>query len=256
MPNKNRRQAAQPTPAASGPATEANQVETKIEAAGPSQEKERQRLAKMGLIEVPIAGSPYSMLMVEEGKIATLEQRVEMARRHNEIAPHLPKYVKQQTKTQPENKDMAKAKKDKGEEKAAAPETAPAPQSSDEANLKAAAASAAAAQQDKLGIAIEEAKARARKRRKAKIAASQPKAAEAPKKPAAKPAKPEKAAEKKPAKKAGGIGGLVSDLLVKKKSNEEILAAVKKDFPKARTSAASIAWYRSKLREEGKLPKA
>jgi hypothetical protein len=197
MPNKNRRQAAQPTPAAAGPATAATNQETKIEAtSGPSQEKERQRLAKMGLFEVPVAGSPYSTLKVEDGKIATLEQRVEMARRHNEIAPHLPKYVKQQTKIQPENNDMARAKKDKGEKKAeAAPATAAAPQSSDECNLKAAAASATAAEQDKLGIAMEEA-------------------------------------------------------------NEEILAAVKKDFPSARTSAASIAWYRSKLREEGKLPKA
>jgi hypothetical protein len=233
-------------------------VKTKIEAAsGPSQEKERQRLAKMGLFEVPVAGSPYSTLKVEDGKIATLEQRVEMARRHNEIAPHLPKYVKQQTKIQPENNDMARAKKDKGEKKAeAAPATAAAPQSSDECNLKAAAASATAAEQDKLGIAMEEAKARARKRRKAKIAASQPKTAEAPKKPE-KPAAKKPVNPGRPAKKAGGgIGGLVSDLLVKKKSNEEILAAVKKDFPSARTSAASIAWYRSKLREEGKLPKA
>lgn len=36
------------------------------------------------------------------------------------------------------------------------------------------------------------------------------------------------------------------------KSTEEILKAVGKKFPQARTSAASVAWYRSKLNKQGK----
>lgn len=49
------------------------------------------------------------------------------------------------------------------------------------------------------------------------------------------------------------IGGICCDLLLKGKSTEEILAAVLKKFPDASTSASSIAWYRNKLKKEGKL---
>jgi predicted DNA-binding transcriptional regulator AlpA len=47
----------------------------------------------------------------------------------------------------------------------------------------------------------------------------------------------------------------VRKLLVAKKSTEEILKEVKRQFPKARTSPSSVAWYRSELRGRGKLPK-
>jgi chemotaxis protein histidine kinase CheA len=70
-----------------------------------------------------------------------------------------------------------------------------------------------------------------------------------------------KAAKKVAAKKAEpsaggrgqGIGAFCKDLILKGKSNEEVLVAVKKQFPTACTSAASVAWYRNKLSSEGKL---
>lgn len=85
--------------------------------------------------------------------------------------------------------------------------------------------------------------------------------------PAAKPAKAEKPAPKaaaksaaKPAKTNGdkqprgpGIGAFCMDLIVKGKTNEEVLGAVKAKFPNASTSASSVAWYRNKLKSEGKL---
>lgn len=96
------------------------------------------------------------------------------------------------------------------------------------------------------------------------------KAPEPPAKPIAKgkkaePAKP--AAKGKaapaPAKKAGkaeekkprgqGIGAFCMDLILKKKSNEDVLAAVAKQFPGASTSNSCVAWYRNKLKNEGKL---
>lgn len=85
--------------------------------------------------------------------------------------------------------------------------------------------------------------------------------------PTAKPAKAEKPAPKaaakpaaKPAKTNGdkqprgpGIGAFCMDLIVKGKTNEEVLGAVKTKFPDASTSASSVAWYRNKLKSEGKI---
>ena len=74
------------------------------------------------------------------------------------------------------------------------------------------------------------------------------------------PAAAKKAAEKAAkapipaaAGRGAGIGAFCSDLIVKGKSNEEVLAAVREKFPSAATSAASVAWYRNKLRAEGKV---
>lgn len=68
--------------------------------------------------------------------------------------------------------------------------------------------------------------------------------------PAAKKATPKKPAAKatigKPKKQ--GIGAFCIDLIKKGKSNEEVLAAVKKQFPDANTSASSVAWYRNKVK--------
>lgn len=50
-----------------------------------------------------------------------------------------------------------------------------------------------------------------------------------------------------------GIGQFCMDLILKGKSNEDVLAAVTKQFEGAKTSAASIAWYRNKLKSEGQL---
>lgn len=93
-------------------------------------------------------------------------------------------------------------------------------------------------------------------------------AAPAAKKVAAKKAAPaKKVAAKKaaPAKKAAakangeakprgrGIGAYACEMILKGKSNEEVVEAVLKKFPDASTSASSVAWYRNKLKNEGKL---
>lgn len=57
-------------------------------------------------------------------------------------------------------------------------------------------------------------------------------------KPAAKSDKPKKR----------GIGAFCVDLIKAGKSNEEVLVAVKKQFPDAATSASSVAWYRNKVK--------
>lgn len=88
------------------------------------------------------------------------------------------------------------------------------------------------------------------------------KKAEKPAKKAAK-GKEEKfptAAKKAAAKSNGakpargqGIGAYCNELILKGKSNEDVLTAVRTKFPDASTSASSVAWYRNKLKSEGLL---
>jgi hypothetical protein len=84
------------------------------------------------------------------------------------------------------------------------------------------------------------------------------------KKAAVKTAKTEKfpsAAKKAAAKPNGsakpargqGIGSYCNELILKGKSNEDVLTAVRTKFPEASTSASSVAWYRNKLKSEGLL---
>jgi septal ring factor EnvC (AmiA/AmiB activator) len=66
---------------------------------------------------------------------------------------------------------------------------------------------------------------------------------------------PAGAAEEK--EKVPGVGDLAKELIRAGKTNEEVLAAVKEKFPEAKTSMASINWYRNKLRGDGeKVPTA
>ena len=52
------------------------------------------------------------------------------------------------------------------------------------------------------------------------------------------------------------IGKFASNLiLTTSKSNTEILEAVRKQFPEAKTTMACIAWYKSDLRKKGKIAK-
>ncbi len=57
---------------------------------------------------------------------------------------------------------------------------------------------------------------------------------------------PEKAAPKR------GVGTVAIEAIMAGKTNEEALAACRKAFPEAKTTLASINWYRNKLRGEGK----
>lgn len=46
------------------------------------------------------------------------------------------------------------------------------------------------------------------------------------------------------------IGGAARKAILAGSTNDEALAAVRKQFPGAATTLASVAWYRSKLRKE------
>lgn len=46
------------------------------------------------------------------------------------------------------------------------------------------------------------------------------------------------------------IGGAARKAILQGATNEDALAAVRKQFPGAATTLASVAWYRSKLRKE------
>lgn len=70
-------------------------------------------------------------------------------------------------------------------------------------------------------------------------------------KPTPTPAKKATAAPVKA--KAQGIGAFCMGLIIKGKTNEEVLAAAKQQFPNAATSASSVAWYRNKLKSDGKI---
>lgn len=60
-----------------------------------------------------------------------------------------------------------------------------------------------------------------------------------------------------PKEKTPGVGDVAKDLIRGGKTNEEVLAAIKEQFPDAKTSMASINWYRNKLRGDGeKVPTA
>lgn len=64
---------------------------------------------------------------------------------------------------------------------------------------------------------------------------------------------------KKDAEKAPktGVGTVALAAIRAGKTNEEALAAVQAEFPEAKTSMASINWYRNKLRGDGeKVPTA
>lgn len=49
-----------------------------------------------------------------------------------------------------------------------------------------------------------------------------------------------------------GIGTAAMEAILNSATNEEALAAVRKEFPDANTTKASINWYRNKARKDGK----
>ncbi len=48
-----------------------------------------------------------------------------------------------------------------------------------------------------------------------------------------------------------GVGTAAIEAIKSGMTNEEALTAVQKEFPEAKTSLASINWYRNKLRSDG-----
>jgi len=57
--------------------------------------------------------------------------------------------------------------------------------------------------------------------------------------------------EKEPKQPKRGVGTVAMEAILDGASNEEALAAVRKEFPDANTTKASINWYRNKLRKDG-----
>ncbi len=51
--------------------------------------------------------------------------------------------------------------------------------------------------------------------------------------------------------KKRGVGSAACDAIMAGATNEEALTKVQAEFPEAKTSLASINWYRNKLRSEG-----
>ena len=49
-----------------------------------------------------------------------------------------------------------------------------------------------------------------------------------------------------------GVGNAAQDAIRSGLTNEEALVAVQKEFPNAKTSMASINWYRNKMRQDKK----
>jgi len=58
-------------------------------------------------------------------------------------------------------------------------------------------------------------------------------------------------AEKPVKEKKVGVGSVAIEAIKAGKTNEEAFAAVKAAFPDAKTTMASINWYRNKLRGDG-----
>lgn len=218
-------------------------------------------LDRLGLKEDPVHGCSYSLLMPKgDAEHLTLEARVTMARRHVEVHSYLPRYVRTDgRKTEADNTgDTQMAKKKAAGQPAAAGAAPQQQQAAPDAKEVQKAFDASRPEWEKQQKEKAAAEARAKKEAEAK-AKKEASARKALKKkdvtPKAKPGKKQEKAKPgaQPKKAGGGIGGLVCKLLVAGKETDDILKEVKKEFPKARTSAASVAWYRSKLREEDKI---
>lgn len=74
-------------------------------------------------------------------------------------------------------------------------------------------------------------------------------------KPTVASAKPTEAADPKAEKEKAapkrGVGTVAMEAILNSATNEEALAATRKEFPDANTTKASINWYRNKLRKDG-----
>lgn len=67
-------------------------------------------------------------------------------------------------------------------------------------------------------------------------------------------AKPTEAkAEKEKAEPKRGVGTVAMEAILNSATNEDALTAVRKEFPDANTTKASINWYRNKLRKDGAI---
>ena len=59
--------------------------------------------------------------------------------------------------------------------------------------------------------------------------------------------------EKEKAEPKRGVGTVAMEAILNSATNEDALTAVRKEFPDANTTKASINWYRNKLRKDGTI---
>src|SRR4051812_459157 len=77
------------------PAASDEDVRKEAVARKEAQAAEIKRLEAMGLVEIPVRGSPYTVVGLADPKAEpSLEQRVEIAKRLNAVGPMLPRYIK------------------------------------------------------------------------------------------------------------------------------------------------------------------
>lgn len=69
----------------------------------------------------------------------------------------------------------------------------------------------------------------------------------------AKPTEAKPKAEKEKAEPKRGVGTVAMEAILNSATNEDALTAVRKEFPDANTTKASINWYRNKLRTDGAI---
>ena len=69
----------------------------------------------------------------------------------------------------------------------------------------------------------------------------------------AKPKAEKEKAEKEKAEPKRGVGAVAMEAILNSATNEDALTAVRKEFPDANTTKASINWYRNKLRKDGAI---
>ena len=69
----------------------------------------------------------------------------------------------------------------------------------------------------------------------------------------AKPTEAKPKAEKEKAEPKRGVGTVAMEAILNSATNEDALTAVRKEFPDANTTKASINWYRNKLRKDGAI---
>lgn len=233
-----------------------------------------------GLIELEVRGTALRLLALPPGAgVPSMEQRLAMADRIIEVSPRLPRFVGSfldgirrkdpgadvpgdagsdvvgHTTTQEQQAMSTKKAAKKSTKKAAtklAKPTASQPGgriSPDLATKMKVVGDGAIAQASKMLQEKAEKEAEKKKEAEKRAADKKPGAAKKPGGPA------KKDAPKADGKKRGGIGQLARELLKARKSTEEVIEGVKKQFPDAKISPASVAWYRNQMREDGSLPK-
>lgn len=223
------------------------------------------RAAGLRLAETPVKDTPYAYLVPEPGlepRDLTMPEREAMARRSVSLQDKVPRYITGQRLELSGGKAEKEAQTNAPDKAQPTTTTTTGGDMTAKKAAKDKAATKKAGGKPSSGLISQETREKMDAAGAGAVAVMEKKRAADAKAAKAKPVKAKRAgADGKPKKKAAavprgqGIGAFCEGLLLKGKSTEEVLAAVKEKFPAAKTGPASVAWYRNKLREEGTLPK-